>query len=112
MAKLFGAQRLVLQTIEDLPKDSAGFVPDYQVAQATKIALRDMRDWFLTLDEDEYVDLTLTEGGLKAAVTPKGRLALGLYRPFPTQPTAQEPAKSRSRTGRERVLIVGISDYP
>ena len=45
---------------------------------------RDMRDWFLTLDNDELVDLALTENGMSASVTAKGRLTLGLYRPFPT----------------------------
>ena len=45
-----------------------------------------MRDWLLTLDQDEYVDLALTEGGMKASVTSKGRLALGLYCPFPVRP--------------------------
>ena len=73
-----------------------------------------MRDWFLTLDHDELVDLALTENGLTASVTAKGRLALGLYRPFPTptKPPSPEPARSRSRTGRERALVIGISDYP
>jgi uncharacterized caspase-like protein len=70
-----------------------------------------MRDWFLTLDQDEYVYLALTEGGMKASVTAKGRLALGLYRPFPTQSTTPEPSRSRSRSGRERALVIGISDY-
>jgi hypothetical protein len=113
MPKLFGAQRLVLQAIEDSPKDAAGFVPDTLIAQRTQIALRDMRDWFLTLDQEEYVELALTEGGLRASITPKGRLALGLYRPFPNQPApSAEPARLRSRTGRERALVIGISDYP
>ena len=114
MPKLFGAQRMVLQAILDAQGETSAFIEDSRVAQVTQISLRDMRDWFLTLDQDEYVDLALTEGGLKASATPKGRLALGLYRPFPTQPTPSqpEPSRSRSRTGRERALVIGISDYP
>ena len=113
MPKLFGAQRLVLQTIQDAQGETSAFIEDGRIAQATRIALRDMRDWFLTLDQDGSVDLALTEGGLKASVTPQGRLALGLYRPFPSQPTpSAEPSRSRSRTGRERALVIGISDYP
>jgi hypothetical protein len=111
MPRLFGAQRLVLQAIQDAQGDSQAFIEDTRVAHATQIALRDMRDWFLTLDQDEYVDLALTESGLQASATPKGRLALGLYRPFPTPP-AREPARSRSKTGGQRALVVGISDYP
>jgi len=111
MARLFGAQRLVLQEIQDAQGESQSFLEDTRICQATKISLRDMRDWFLTLDNDEYVDLALTESGLSASVTAKGRLALGLYRPFPT-PTTSEPSRSRSKTGRERALVIGISNYP
>ncbi len=111
MARLFGAQRMVLQAISEAQGDTGSFIEDSRIAQTTQIALRDMRDWFLTLDQDEYVDLALTDGGLKASITPKGRLALGLYRPFPF-PAAPEPSRSRSKTGRERALVIGISDYP
>ena len=114
MPRLYGGQRLVLQAILDAQGETPAFIGDTRVAQVTQISLRDMRDWFLTLDQDEYVDLALTEGGLKASVTAKGRLALGLYRPFPTptKPPTPEPARSRSRTGREKALVIGISDYP
>ncbi len=114
MPRLYGAQRMVLQTILDAQGETLAFIEDTRVAQVTQISLRDMRDWFLSLDQDEYVDLALTEGGLKASVTAKGRLALGLYRPFPTptKPPTPEPARSRSRTGREKALVIGISDYP
>jgi len=114
MPRLYGAQRMVLQAILDAQGETSAFIEDTRVAQVTQISLRDMRDWFLSLDQDEYVDLALTEGGLKASVTAKGRLALGLYRPFPTptKPPTPEPARSRSRTGRERALVIGISDYP
>ena len=115
MPRLFGAQRLVLQAILEIQGESQTFVEDARVAEATQIALRNMRDWLLTLDQEELVDLALTKNGLRASVTAKGRLALGLYRPFPTQPTgpkATEPSRSRSKTGREKALIIGISDYP
>ena len=111
MARIFGAQRMVLQAIQDAQGDSQSFIEDIRIAQATRISLRDMRDWFLTLDNDELVDLALTENGMSASVTAKGRLTLGLYRPFPT-PTTSEPSRSRSKTGRERALVIGISDYP
>jgi Caspase domain len=111
MAKLYGAQRMVLQAIQDAQGDTRSFIEDSRVAQATNISLRDMRDWLLTLDQDEYVDLALTEGGMSASVTAKGRLALGLYKPFPT-PSGPEPSRSRSKTGRERALVIGVSDYP
>jgi hypothetical protein len=111
MARLFGAQRMVLQAISAAQGDAPSFIEDSRIAQMTKISLRDMRDWFLTLDQDELVDLALTESGMSASVTARGRLALGLYKPFPT-PSTPEPSRSRSKTGRERALVIGISDYP
>src|SRR5271157_3075816 len=81
MAKLFGAQRLVLQTILDLPKDSAGFVTDSQIFQKTGIALDDVRDWIETLGSDGYVDFFKTVDGLSATITAKGRLQLSQYQP-------------------------------
>jgi hypothetical protein len=78
MAKLFGAQRMVLHALLEAQGGSQAFIEDSRIAQTTRISLRDMRDWFLTLDNDEYVDLALTESGMSASVTPKGRLALGL----------------------------------
>lgn len=112
-AKLFGAQRLGLQAIQDAQGETSAYVEYNRIADSTGIALRDMRDWFLTLNQDGYVDLALTQGGLKASVTPQVRLALGLYRPFPSQPTpTPEPARLRRRTGRERGLVSGVSVYP
>jgi uncharacterized caspase-like protein len=114
MPKLYGAQRMVLQAILDAQGDTPAFVEDSQISQTTKIALRDARDWFLTLDHDELVDLALTESGLRASVTAKGRLALGLYRPFPTAagPSTPEPPRAGAKTGRERALVIGVSAYP
>jgi hypothetical protein len=113
MAKLFGAQRMVLQAIQDAQGDTGAFIEDSRIAQATRISLMDMRDWFLTLDHDELVDLALTESGMSASVTAKGRLALKLFRPITTtKPSAPEPARSRSKTGREKALVIGISNYP
>lgn len=76
MARLFGAQRMVLQAITDLPKNPAGFVADQQVAQSTKIALSDVRDWIETLEGEGYVEVAQTEAGLTASITAQGRLAL------------------------------------
>ena len=70
MPKLFGAQRMVLQAILDAQGETPAFIEDTRVAQVTQISLRDMRDWFLTLDQDEYVDLALTESGMKASRSP------------------------------------------
>lgn len=114
MAKFFGAQRLVLQVILDAQGDSQGFIDDTLVAQKTQISLRDTRDYLLTLDQNEYIDLALAESGLKAAVNARGRLALGLYQPFPTTtaPSPPSPSRSRVKTGHERALVIGVSTYP
>jgi hypothetical protein len=39
MARLFDAQRMVLRTVEDLPKDAAGYVTDTQIAQRSSVSL-------------------------------------------------------------------------
>ena len=76
MAKLFGAQRLVLKAIQDLSKNDADYITDAQVAQSTSIALKDVRDWFQTLADDGYVEVAPTETGNRACITPAGRLTL------------------------------------
>ena len=86
MAKLIGAQRMVLQAILDASGDVPSFVEDSQIARTTRIALKDVRDWLETLEGDEYVEIARTEAGLSASITAKGRLALGQYRPFPSTP--------------------------
>jgi uncharacterized caspase-like protein len=111
MAKLYGAQKMVLQAILNAQGETSTYIEDSKLTQATQIAMSDMRNWLLTLDQEEYIDLTLTNNGLSASITPKGRLTLGLFRPLPSTP-APEPSKSRSRTGREKALAIGISDYP
>ena len=111
MAKLYGAQKMVLQAIQNAQGETSTYIEDSKLAQATQIAMSDMRNWLLTLDQEEYVDLALTNNGLSASITPKGRLMLGLFSPLPPTP-APEPSKSRSRTGREKALVIGISDYP
>lgn len=64
MAKLIGAQQMVLKAISDLPKDSAGYVTDLEVARNTQIALNDVRDWIETLAIEELIDVARTTAGL------------------------------------------------
>ena len=111
MAKLYGAQKLVLQAIQNAQGETSNYIDDWKLCQATQIAMSDMRNWLLTLDQEEYVDLALTNKGLSASITSKGRLTLGFFRPLPTPP-APVPSKVRTKTGRERALVIGISDYP
>ena len=44
MAKLFGAQRMVLQALLEAQGDTGAFVEDSRIVRVTKISLRDMRD--------------------------------------------------------------------
>src|SRR4051794_2869415 len=82
MARLKGAQRMILQAMLDLPVDSAGFVTDSQITQRTQIATTDVRDWIETLENEGYVEVARATDGLRALLKAEGRLALGLYRPF------------------------------
>jgi hypothetical protein len=84
MAKLFGAQKTVLQAIHDSPKNAAGFVTDVLIAGTTRIALDDIRDWFDTLDGEGLLEVARTTEGLSASITAKGRLQLSKDQQVPT----------------------------
>jgi hypothetical protein len=113
MAKLYGAQKMVLQAIMNAQGEASSYIDDSKLARETQIALSDMRNWLLTLDHEEYVDLALTNSGLSASITPKGRLTLGMFRPIATTPArVQESPPPRLKTGGEKALVIGVSDYP
>jgi DNA-binding MarR family transcriptional regulator len=86
MTKLFGAQRLVLQTIWDSPKDATGFVTDSQIAQSTRMTIGDVRDSIEILDGDGFVEIVRREEDLSVAINAKGRQTLRQLRPFETAP--------------------------
>jgi hypothetical protein len=112
MARLIGAQRMVLQAIVDLPVNSAGFVTDAQIAQHTQIAASDVRDWIETLEGEGLVNVAKTTSGLSASITANGRLALGQYRPFPSAPAppaADTPADTRGIDQRQGVDVIDSS---
>jgi hypothetical protein len=86
MAKLFGAQQLVLQAVVDLANDAAAFVSDARIAETTHIAVDDVRDWIETLEDDRLVDVARSEDSLNVSITAQGRLALGQHRPIQPAP--------------------------
>ncbi len=76
MAKLFGAQRMVLQAVNDLPKHPAGYVTDDQISRATGIDVSEVRDWIETLEGGGHIEVAKTGFGLSACISAGGRLAL------------------------------------
>ena len=110
MAKLMGAQRMVLQAILDASADILSFVEDSQIARTTRIALKDVRDWLETLEREEYVEIARTEAGLSASITAKGRLALGQYRSFPS--TTPGPGTSSPPTSATPAAPAATSSVP
>ena len=72
MAKLYGAQKMVLQAIQNAQGETSTYIEDSKLTQATQIAMSDMRNWLLTLDQEEYIDLTLTNNGLAPRSRRKG----------------------------------------
>ena len=66
---LEGAQQVILKAIHDLQGDSANTVSDAEIAQMTKIALPDVRDCLLTLEDSELISGIRTPAGL----TPSSR---------------------------------------
>ncbi|MGA7498026.1 MAG: toll/interleukin-1 receptor domain-containing protein [Isosphaeraceae bacterium] len=117
MPKLWGSQKKVLQAISDLPKDAADSVMDTQIAQATDIAIKDVRDWLETLEEEGYVEVARTEAGLSASVTANGRLALGQFRPFSSStpgpapfPTTKPPLSPTGPSGTPSLASTELPD--
>jgi hypothetical protein len=80
MAKLDGAQRTILQAIQDSPKYAAGFVSDSRIARSTRMAITDVRDWIVTLEGEGVVEVAMTTKGLRASITAEGRLILSVIR--------------------------------
>jgi hypothetical protein len=110
MAKLKGAQRIVLQAISDLRKDSAGFVTDEQIAQSTRVTLVDVRDSVVILADQEFVDAVRTQDGFSVAITASGRQALSQFRPFLATPFAVDSPGNASRSGQSCVEALQISE--
>jgi predicted transcriptional regulator len=94
MARLIGAQKLVLQAILNIQGDSPNFVEDSQIAQSTRIALKDVRDWCETLEGEGYVDVARTETSLSVSITAKGKLVLKQFQPIGTPPSPTSPPPS------------------
>ena len=82
-----------------MPRGGApGFIEDNRLAQATRIALGDVRNWLETLDSDEYINLARTEVGLSASITAKGRLVLGVLPIAPSKQSVTSPSAGPSPT--------------
>jgi hypothetical protein len=109
MRRLDGAQRIVLQAIADAQRETSEFIEASQIAVTTGISLADTSDWLLTLEQDEYVNLTRTVAGFGASITSKGRLALSLSRPF-GPPTPPRPATQANSLDAQPAVIVEPPD--
>ena len=81
-----GPQLLVLQACNDVPGDPAGFVDEAEIADRTRLQLRDVRDCIESLDEKGYVTSARLTDRYKARITAEGRLVLRQHRPFPDEP--------------------------
>jgi hypothetical protein len=108
MSTLYGAQRMILQAIRDLPKDSSGYVTNRQIADYTKIAIGDVDNWIGTLEAEGHVELARRETDISVLITPKGQLVLG---PSPDHSESRhEQLESDSPTHRPRPKLLPVSD--
>ena len=117
MAKLIGAQRMVLQATLDAQGETTNYIADTKIAEATRIAIKDVRDWLETLEGNEYVSVARTEAGLSASVTANGRLALGQFRPFSSStpgpapfPTTKPPLSPTGPSGTPSLASTELPD--
>jgi hypothetical protein len=70
MAKLFGAQKMVLQPISKIEEETGESVQDTQIAERTNIALNNVRDWLLPSEVQanaisQHIDVVI---GMRTAI--------------------------------------------
>ena len=71
---LRGSQPAILQSINESPKDSAGYVSDEQIARLTRIAIEDVKEWLITLEDDRLVSIARRTDGFWAVMEAKGQI--------------------------------------
>jgi hypothetical protein len=98
MPPLRGPLQLVLQAVHDLQGDSTAYVEDWLVAQRVKMNLDDVRNCFIALEENGYVDTARTTEGRLAHITANGRLAL-------PQPEVTAAGERRPATGPNPAFV-------
>ena len=59
MPRLVMGQKLILQAILKAQGESEDFVEDSRIAEMTDVPLKDVRNYLITLDQIELVDLAL-----------------------------------------------------
>ncbi len=74
--KLEGGERLVLKTLRALQGGSTDYVDDAKLAAATKMFVKDVRDWLETLEGKEYVERARGTADFSAYATTNFRPAL------------------------------------
>ena len=83
---MYGNERRVLDACNDLPKDSAGFVDEAEIAHRTQLQLQDVRDCIESLDEKGWVTSARLTDRFKARITADGRQELRRHKEFPEVP--------------------------
>jgi len=78
MEQFQGFERLIVQTIVNSPKDSAGYVEDTQIAKISKISVQDVQNWLETLEGKGFVEQAKRTDGFSALLTAKGAQAPSL----------------------------------
>ena len=101
-----GPQLLVLQACNDVPGDPAGFVDEAEIADRTRLQLRDVRDCIESLDEKGYVTSARLTDRYKARITADGRQVLRQHRPF-----ADEPGGFREEQHPVKVVPKGLRAF-
>jgi hypothetical protein len=105
MLRLEGAERLILQATLSIQGDSGDYTADSRIAQETDLALDDVRNWLLTLQEKEFVNLVRGQTGLRAFVEAKGILALKQSLPFTLKRIEDEQKQQRHELEMIRFII-------
>lgn len=85
--------------------DPGSYVTDARIAQNSDVALDDVRNWLLTLQDKELITVVRGETGLRAFVEAKGVLALKQSLPFTLKRIEDEQRQQRKEMEMLRFII-------
>ena len=85
--------------------DSGNYVADSRIAEETDLALDDVRNWFLTLQDKELVSIVRGETGLRRSSRRRGVLTLKQSLPFTLKRIEDEQRQQRHELEMIRFII-------
>ncbi len=95
---LTGPEKLVLQAVQELPKDQFGNVHDVAIATGTGLSLPEVGASLESLDQEGLVsNVRLADDHLAACITARGSLRISQGRPYGNGPAGRLPGPDHAK---------------